>query len=452
MGKYFGTDGFRGKAGETITADHAFFIGRYLGYHFKKLKKNPKVLLGKDPRLSSSMLEAAMVAGLVASGSDCHLLHMTTTPAVSYLTRTMGYDAGIMISASHNPYYDNGIKIMNDVGEKMDESLLLAIEHYLDTKEPEIPFVTGEHLGTIVSMEKIHSCYLGFLSTLVRSSFEGFRVGLDCANGGASVLAQTLLENLGARVYVIHNQPNGININEDCGSTHTASLRKFVKDNRLDVGFAFDGDGDRCIAVDENGKEVNGDVMMYVIAKTLKEHNQLPSNTVVTTVMSNLGLYKALDKADIGYEKTAVGDRYVYESMKAYDHIFGGEQSGHLIFRKYARTGDGLITAIVLLNVMAENALPLSELAKPVKLLPQILKNARVDDKDAAFNHPLVRDAVRDCTKQLGANGRVLLRKSGTESVLRVMAEAQTQSVCEDVLERIFDAIRQTGHLVGENA
>ncbi|MBQ6752296.1 MAG: phosphoglucosamine mutase [Clostridia bacterium] len=448
MGKYFGTDGFRGKAGVDLTSEHAFKIGRYLGYYFSNKHEGAKIVIGKDTRLSSYTYEAALASGITSSGCDAYLLHVTTTPSVSFITRTENFDCGVMISASHNPFYDNGIKLMNDNGEKMDDDLQDEIEKYIDGEIPEIPFASEDKIGKSIDFYNGRNRYIGYLTNLATKSFENCKVGLDCANGASWMEAQSVFQALGAKTYVINNEPNGVNINKDAGSTHIEGLKKFVRDNNLDVGFAFDGDADRCLAVDELGNEVNGDVIMYVAAKYLKAHGQLPSNTVVTTIMSNFGLYKALDKCGIGYEKTAVGDRYVYENMKAYDHMLGGEQSGHIIFRKYAHTGDGLITAIMLMNILVDTMLPLSVLAADIRMYPQVLKNVIVDDKDGTMNDPAVMKAVQECTDKLGDNGRVLLRKSGTEPVLRVMAEAGSDAECEENVDYIIAAMEKSGHLV----
>jgi len=448
MGKYFGTDGFRGKAGVDLTSEHAFKIGRYLGYYFSNKHEGAKIVIGKDTRLSSYTYEAALASGITSSGCDAYLLHVTTTPSVSFITRTENFDCGVMISASHNPFYDNGIKLMNDNGEKMDDDLQDEIEKYIDGEIPEIPFASEDKIGKSIDFYNGRNRYIGYLTNLATKSFENCKVGLDCANGASWMEAQSVFQALGAKTYVINNEPNGVNINKDAGSTHIEGLKKFVRDNNLDVGFAFDGDADRCLAVDELGNEVNGDVIMYVAAKYLKAHGQLPSNTVVTTIMSNFGLYKALDKCGIGYEKTAVGDRYVYENMKAYDHMLGGEQSGHIIFRKYAHTGDGLITAIMLMNILVDTMLPLSVLAADIRMYPQVLKNVIVDDKDGTMNDPAVMKAVQECTDKLGDNGRVLLRKSGTEPVLRVMAEAGSDAECEENVDYIIAAMEKSGHLI----
>ena len=453
MGKYFGTDGFRGKAGADLTAEHAFKIGRYLGWHFGGRygdeAKRARIVIGKDTRRSSYMYEAALAAGITSSGADAYLLHVTTTPCVSYITRTENFDCGVMISASHNPFYDNGIKLMNHAGEKADDQLLGEIEKYIDGEIPEVPYSQGALVGSTVDFYSGRSRYLGYLTSLAERPFEDRKVVLDCANGSAWMLGRSLFDALGAKTYVINNEPSGTNVNLRCGSTHIEALQSYVRAEKVDVGFAFDGDADRCLAVDENGDVVNGDVIMYICAEYMKRKGLLPDNTVVTTVMSNFGLYKAFDAIGIRYEKTAVGDRYVYENMKEHGHVIGGEQSGHIIFRRAARTGDGLLTAVMLMNVLLDTQLPLSVLAKKVTMYPQVLKNVKVDDKDATMADALVRAAVDACTERLGENGRVLLRKSGTEPVLRVMAEAGTEAECEESVNAIIDAMAESGHLIG---
>lgn len=447
MGKYFGTDGFRGEAGVVLTAEHAFKIGRFLGAYYGKDHK-AKIVIGKDTRRSSYMYENALAAGITSSGSDAYLLHVTTTPCVAYITRTEDFDCGVMISASHNPFYDNGIKIMNGVGEKMEEGLLNQIEDFIDGVGEDIAFAKGDKIGCTVDFYSGRNRYIGYLTNVATKSFTDRKIALDCANGSSWMIGPAVFNALGAKTYVINNEPDGVNINTDCGSTHIEGLQAYVRDHKLDGGFAFDGDADRCLAVDENGEIINGDKIMYICGKYLKRIGQLPNNKVVTTVMSNFGLYKAFDKIGIGYEKTAVGDKYVYENMKENDHILGGEQSGHIIFRKYARTGDGVLTAIMLMMVMVDTQLPLSVLASEVEMYPQVLKNVIVDDKDATLDDEAVKLAVDAATAQLGDNGRVLLRKSGTEPLLRVMAEAGTNEECEKHVDAIIDAMKVNGHLV----
>ncbi|MCQ2400327.1 MAG: phosphoglucosamine mutase [Lachnospiraceae bacterium] len=449
MGKYFGTDGFRGEAGVVLRAEHAFKTGRFLGWYYKNRHngKPAKIVIGKDTRRSSYMYENALAAGITSTGSDAYLLHVTTTPCVSYITRTEEFDCGVMISASHNPFYDNGIKLMNYEGEKMDDEMLSELEGYLDGKIGELPDASGNEIGKTVDFYSGRNRYIGYLAGIPSRSFEKHKIALDCANGASWMIARAVFDALGAKTCVINADPDGSNINAHCGSTHLESLKAFVKENHVDVGFAFDGDADRCLAVDENGEEVNGDVIMYICAKWMKKKGLLPSDTVVTTVMSNFGLYKALDEIGISYEKTAVGDRYVYENMKEFDHMIGGEQSGHIIFRKYAHTGDGMITALMLMQVMIDTSLPLSALAAGCRMYPQVLKNVEVDDKDDTLEDENVKKAVEKCTELLGDNGRVLLRKSGTEPVLRVMAESGTKEKCNEMVDSIIDAMRVSGHL-----
>ncbi len=448
MSKYFGTDGFRGEANVDLTAEHAFKIGRFIGWYFGR-GKGCNVVIGKDTRRSSYMYECALAAGLTSSGADAYLLHVTTTPSVSYIARVDDFDCGVMISASHNPYHDNGIKLINGDGEKMEQSVLDEIEKYLDGLAPEPPLAVGADIGRTVDYSAGRNRYIGYLISLSTHSYKGVKVGLDCANGSTWMIAKSVFDALGADTYVISARPDGLNINVDCGSTHLANLQKLVREEKLDVGFAFDGDADRCLAVDENGEVVSGDKIMYICAKHMKDRGRLDTNTVVTTVMSNLGLYKALDAAGISYEKTAVGDKYVWENMRENGHLIGGEQSGHIIFSKYATTGDGLITALKVMQVMLDTGLTLSKLCEPVVIYPQVLKNVVVDDKDGTLADGAVTAAVAAEEKRLGDSGRVLLRKSGTEPVLRVMAEAETDADCAHSVDAIIDAMRKSGHLVG---
>ena len=450
MSKYFGTDGFRGKAGVDLTADHAFRIGRFLGWYYSRRHTDDKarIVIGKDTRRSSYMYESALSAGITSTGADAYLLHVTTTPCVSYITRTESFDCGVMISASHNPFYDNGIKLMNHEGEKMDDALQDELEAYLDSDADKVPWATEDRIGCTIDFYSGRNRYIGYLTGLATRSFSKHKVALDCANGSAWMIGRSVFDALGAKTYVLNDKPDGVNVNLNCGSTHIEGLQAYMKENRLDVGFAFDGDADRCLAVDERGEVVNGDQIMYLCAKYMKEHGQLIDNTVVTTVMSNFGLYKALDRLGIGYEKTAVGDRYVYENMKEFDHQIGGEQSGHIIFRKFAHTGDGLITAIMVMGVMIETQLPLSALAAGCTMYPQVLKNVKVDDKAATLDDPEVKAAVEKCTADLGDGGRVLLRASGTEPVLRVMAEAGSDAECEKQVDAIIAAMERSGHLI----
>ena len=454
MGKYFGTDGFRGKAGEGLTADHAYQIGRFLGWYFGRTHR-AQIVVGKDTRRSSYMLEYAISAGMAASGADVHLLHVTTTPSVSYVARTDGFDCGVMISASHNPFYDNGIKLINGEGEKMEESVISLVEDYLDGKleldgQPwkELPMATEAQVGSIVDDTAGRNRYMGDLISLAVYSFKGKRVALDCANGSAWHIATRIFEALGAQVFTINTNPDGTNINLNAGSTHIEGLQRYVVENKMDVGFAYDGDADRCLAVDENGKLVDGDQIMYLYACYMKERGKLVTNKVVTTVMSNFGLYKALEKAGIGYEKTAVGDKYVYENMVQNGHRIGGEQSGHIIFTKYARTGDGILTSLKIMEAMLAKKLPLSKLAEPVTIYPQVLINVRVKDKKAAQADADVQAAVDAVAAELGNTGRILVRESGTEPLVRVMVEAPDQELCQALAQRVVDMIKQKGHAI----
>ena len=449
MGRYFGTDVLRGEANVTLTVEHAFKVGRFLGWYYgKKQGKRAKVIIGKDTRRSSYMLEDALSCGLTASGADVYLLHVTTTPSVAYVTRTEEFDCGVMISASHNPYYDNGIKLINSKGEKMDEGTIADVEAYLDGEVDEVPYATRDELGQTTDYSAGRNRYVGYLISLATRSYRGVRVGLDCANGSSWMLAKNVFNALGAKTYVIHDEPDGLNINLDCGSTHIDALREFVLAKHLDIGFAFDGDADRCIAVDEKGNVVDGDLIMYLCACYMKERGQLLGNTVVTTVMSNFGLYKALDAAGIDYEKTAVGDKYVYENMVKNHFRIGGEQSGHIIFSQYATTGDGILTAIKVMEVLMEKKMPLSELASPVRIYPQVLKNIKVRSKPEAQNDPDVQAAVAAVAEKLGDTGRILVRESGTEPVIRVMVEADTEEICNEYVDSVLEVIRSKGHAV----
>ena len=447
MSKYFGTDGFRGDANVNLNVEHAYKIGRFLGGYYGG-DHRPSVVIGKDTRRSSYMFECALTAGLTASGADVYLMHVTTTPSVSYITRMDSFDCGIMISASHNAYHDNGIKLLNTNGEKMEQFVINEIERYLDGELPEVPFATNDSIGKVVDFSAGRNRYIGYLISLATHSYKDVRVGLDCANGSTWMMAKSIFETLGASVTVIGNEPNGLNINDGCGSTHIENLRKLVVEKNLDIGFAFDGDADRCIAVDETGRIIDGDLILYIYGKYMKDREKLASDTVVTTIMSNFGLYKAFDRAGIKYAKTDVGDKYVYECMRQNGYLIGGEQSGHIIFSKYAATGDGLLTAIKLMQAMLANKQPLSVLAAPVMIYPQLLKNVRVSDKDAAINNEAVQKSVREAEDELAGNGRVLLRKSGTEPVVRVMAEAPTQDECERAVEHIIDAMKEQNLII----
>lgn len=447
MGKYFGTDGFRGEANVALTADHAYKIGRFLGWHYGR--QNPggaRIVIGKDTRRSSYMLEYALAAGITASGADAYLLHVTTTPSVSFVTRTESFDCGVMISASHNPYYDNGIKLLNSNGEKMEQSTLDLIEEYLDSGQ-ELPFATGEKVGRTVDHVAGRNRYVGFLISLGRFSFKGLRIGLDCANGAAWNIARTVFEALGAKTYLLGADPDGININAGVGSTHIEKLQKLVTEKELDVGFAFDGDADRCLCVDEKGNVVTGDHILYILGKYMAQKGMLDGNTVVTTVMSNFGLYKALDQAEIGYAKTAVGDKYVYEYMQQNGCSLGGEQSGHIIISKYANTGDGVLTSLKIMEVMLAKKQTLSELCSGLTVYPQKLQNVRVRDKKAAQADAQVQQAVEQVAEALGERGRILVRESGTEPVIRVMVEAPTQKECEDYVNHVCRVLQDTGHV-----
>ena len=446
MGKYFGTDGFRGEANVDLTVEHAYQVGRFLGWYYGKDKKEKcKVVIGKDTRRSSYMFEYSLVAGLTASGADVYLLHVTTTPSVSYVVRTEDFDCGIMISASHNPYYDNGIKLINSKGEKMDEETILKVEDYIDGKI-EVPMEVRDQIGCTVDYSAGRNRYIGYLISLATRSYKNIKVGLDCANGSSWMIAKSVFDALGAKTYVINAEPDGLNINMNAGSTHIEVLQNFVKENQLDVGFAFDGDADRCIAVDENGNVVDGDLILYVYGRYLKEKGALRNNTVVTTIMSNFGLYKAFDELGIDYEKTQVGDKYVYENMVKNGHRIGGEQSGHIIFSKYATTGDGILTAIKMMEVMLEKKSSLATLTSPVRIYPQVLKNVRVKSKPEAQNDADVQAAVKQVAETLGSTGRILVRESGTEPVIRVMVEAETEEECEKYVDSVIDVIKEKGH------
>ncbi len=465
MGRYFGTDGFRGQAGKDLTADHAYRIGRFLGWYYTEKKTREvaegrlvgdlktKIVIGKDTRRSSYMFEYAIAAGLTASGADAYLMHVTTTPSVAYIAGMDDFDCGIMITASHNPYTDNGIKLIDASGYKMDEDTIALVEDYIDGKLhafgkdwPELPYAVDDAVGAAVDYVAGRNRYMGYLISMGIYSFRGMRVGLDCANGSAWNIARNVFEALGAKVYQINAEPNGLNCNRSCGSTHIEGLQTFVVKNHLDVGFAYDGDADRCLCVDEQGNVVGGDLILYIYASYMKERGKLLTNTVVTTVMSNFGLYKALDKAEIGYVKTAVGDKYVNEYMREHGARIGGENSGHIIFRKYATTGDGILTSIKMMQVMLAKKQPLSKLAAPVRIYPQVLVNVRVADKAAAQADPDVQAAVAKTAEALGDTGRILVRESGTEPVIRVMVEAETTEKCQTYVDGVVNVIREKGH------
>jgi len=459
MGKYFGTDGFRGEANVNLTADHAYKVGRFLGWYYLELKNrgigddDVKILIGKDTRRSSYMFEYALAAGITASGADAYLLHVTTTPSVAYVTRMDEFDCGVMISASHNPFFDNGIKLLNAQGEKMEESVIELVEAYLDgelevfgQKYTEIPFAKREKIGRTVDYVAGRNRYIGYLISLGMYSFKGVKVGLDCANGASWNIAKSVFDALGAKTFVINAQPDGVNINEDAGSTHIENLQKFVVENELDVGFAYDGDADRCLCVDEKGQVVTGDHILYILGNYMRNLGQLDNNTVVTTVMSNFGLYKAFDAQGIDYAKTKVGDKYVYEYMVKNGCRLGGEQSGHIIISKYATTGDGILTSLKVMEVMMKTKKTLSQLSEGLEIFPQVLKNVRVHSKPEAQNDPKVQAAVQAVADELGDSGRILVRESGTEPVIRVMVEAPSQEQCQELVDRVVDVICSQGH------
>ncbi len=448
MGKYFGTDGFRGEANVDLTVEHAFKVGRFLGWYFGKDHK-AQIVIGKDTRRSSYMFEYSLVAGLTASGADVYLLHVTTTPSVSYVVRTENFDCGIMISASHNPFYDNGIKIINGNGQKLEASVEEMIEKYIDDDTPKLPLATKERIGRTVDFSAGRNRYIGYLISLPTRSFKNMRVGLDCANGSASAIAKSVFDALGAKTFVINNEPDGTNINTDCGSTHIHVLQNFVREKHLDVGFAYDGDADRCIAVDDEGNVIDGDIIMYICGKYMKEQGQLDNDTIVTTIMSNIGLYKACDRVGIKYEKTAVGDKYVCENMMENGHRLGGEQSGHIIFSKYASTGDGILTSLMVMNVILEKKQSLSNLASEITIYPQLLKNVRVENKKAVKANANVQAAIKKVEETLGSDGRILVRESGTEPVIRVMVEASTHKVCEKHVDDVIAVMEKEGLIVG---
>lgn len=466
MLKYFGTDGFRGKANQDLTVEHAYKIGRFLGFYYGP---RSRIVIGKDTRRSCYMYECALTAGITASGADVYLMHVTTTPSVSYIARVDGFNCGIMISASHNPYDDNGIKLLNDQGEKMDDSFLEEVEQYLDgditglvdgrenassslknngDAVTDIPFATGEQIGRAMDYASGRNRYIGYLISLATHSYKGIRIGLDCANGSAWMIAKSVFEAIGANTFVINNSPSGLNINDHCGSTHIAELQNLVKEKKLDVGFAFDGDADRCIAVDERGDIIDGDSILYLYGRYMQDRGKLDQNTVVVTVMSNFGFFKAMEQCGIHCEITAVGDRFVYERMREKGYLIGGEQSGHVIFSKYANTGDGILTAIKIMQAMLSSKMPLSALIEGFTRYPQVLKNLKVKDKDEVLNDKRVQDACNSIMQSLGENGRILLRKSGTEPVLRIMVEASTMEICTEKVDEIVAIIDHCGYLM----
>lgn len=444
--KYFGTDGFRGEANQDLTLYHAIKIGRFLGYYFNKEKNGQgKIVIGKDTRRSSYMFEDALSAGITSSGSDAYLLHVTTTPSVSYVVRSEDFDCGVMITASHNPYHDNGIKIINSDGEKMDDEFLEKLEEYIDSDITDIDLKVGEEIGRTHDFIGGRNRYIAFLIQTVSKSFKGKKVGLDCSNGAASSIVKSVYDALGAETFVINNNPNGFNINVDCGSTHIEVLQKYVKENKLDCGFAYDGDADRCIAVDEKGEVVDGDAILYICGKHMKEEGSLESNTVVTTIMSNIGLYKAFDKIGIKYSKTNVGDKYVHLEMSENGYELGGEQSGHIIFSKYANTGDGILTSLRLMEAMIENKTTLSELRRDLKIYPQVLKNVRVKDKNEVLNDEKIKNIIEQKSEELKDKGRILVRESGTEPLIRIMAEAESEKEAKEKVDEIIKVIEDSG-------
>ena len=447
MGKYFGTDGFRGEANKVLTADHAYKIGRYLGWYYNQNHKG-RIVIGKDTRRSSYMFEYALVAGITASGADAYLLHVTTTPSVAYVVRTENFDCGIMVSASHNPFYDNGIKVMDGNGHKISADVEAAMEKYIDGEMGELPFSFQDKVGVAKDYAIGRNRYVGYLISLATRSYDGMRIGLDCANGSSFSIAKSVFDALGAKTYVVGNEPDGTNINMACGSTHIENLQKLVREKNLDCGFAFDGDADRCIAVDENGMEVHGDYVLYVCGKYLKECGKLQNNTVVATIMSNLGLFKAMKREDINVCVTTVGDKYVTEAMVANGYVLGGEQSGHIIFSKHATTGDGILTAIMLMEVILEKKQSLGTLCRGMQMFPQLLKNVRVADKPTAVNNPKVQEEVQKITAALGDNGRILLRESGTEPVVRVMVEAGTDELCQRYVDQMIQVMKSENLII----
>ncbi len=461
MGRYFGTDGFRGLANVDLTAEHAYKVGRFLGWYYTNLKAQrgeegpAKIVIGKDTRRSSYMFEYNIIGGIVASGADAYMLHVTTTPSVAFVVRTDGFDCGVMISASHNPYYDNGIKLINSHGEKLEEDVITLIEDYIDgnlkvfdKSYTELPYATMENIGRTIDYVAGRNRYIAYLISLGMYSFKGIKVGLDCANGSAWSIAKAVFDALGAKTFVINAQPNGTNINTNAGSTHIEYLQKYVVENNLDVGFAYDGDADRCLCVAEDGTIVTGDHILYIYAKYMKKRGKLITNTVVTTVMSNFGLYKAFDEEGIDYVKTAVGDKYVYEYMQKHGNRIGGEQSGHIIFSKYASTGDGILTSIKMMEAMIAQKTTMSKLASGLKVFPQILKNVRVTDKETAQNDTDVINAVKKIEDLLGTSGRILVRASGTEPLIRVMVEAETEQVCQKYVDFVVNVIKNKGYVI----
>ena len=446
MGKYFGTDGYRGEANVDLTADDAFRVGKFLAYYFSEGgKKECRIVIGKDTRRSSYMFEYALSAGITAAGADAYLMHVTTTPSVSFIARAEDFSCGVMISASHNPFYDNGLKVINGNGEKVSDDFIEEIEAYLDGKTEEIPLAKGEKIGRTVDFFAGRNRYIGYLISLATHSFKGRKVALDCANGSASSVAKAVFDALGADTHVLSNTPNGYNINENCGSTHIEVLQDYVRNSDCEIGFAYDGDADRCLAVDSEGNLVDGDMILYLCGKNLKKKGQLQGNTIVTTVMSNFGLYKILEAEGISYEKTKVGDRYVYENMAENNYDLGGEQSGHIIFMRHATTGDGILTSIKLMEVLLEEKKSLKDCLSDYRKFPQVLENVRVTDKALAENNPAVQSAVKKVEEKLGDTGRILLRASGTEPLIRVMVEAEKEELCREYAEEVIAVMKKEG-------
>lgn len=454
-GKYFGTDGFRGESNVGLTSMHAYKVGRFLGWYYQRESARPRIVIGKDTRRSSYMLEYAIASGIAASGGDAYILHVTTTPSVSYVTRLDGFDCGVMITASHNPFYDNGIKVINRYGEKLDDHTTSLIEAYLDgdlsylgITEGDLPLPTGEQIGSIHDHVSGRNRYIGYLISLASNSYKKLRIGLDCANGASWSIARAVFGALGAQLYVIGDEPDGMNINKNCGSTHLENLVKLVREKHLDMGFAFDGDCDRCLAVDEKGNVVDGDKIMYLLAKRLKSRGMLNDNTLVATVMSNSGFVASLDKLGIKCIQTKVGDRFVYECMQEGDYSIGGEQSGHIIMKKYATTGDGLLTAIMVCEEICDSKSSLSRLVEDVAIYPQYLKNVRVTDKDAAMNDKNVLESVKAVEALIAGNGRVLLRPSGTEPLIRIMIECESEEKCREYADIVAKAVTEGGYAI----
>jgi phosphoglucosamine mutase len=446
--KYFGTDGFRGEANAALTVEHAYKVGRFLGQYYQREDHDVRVVIGKDTRLSGYMFETALASGLTASGADVYELHVTTTPSVSYLIREEGFDCGIMISASHNPYFDNGIKVINGEGYKLEPEIENQIEQYIDGETEELPLARREKIGRCFDYTKGRDKYIEYLKSLVKKRFDGITIALDLANGSASMIARAIFEDLGAQVIVRNDQPNGTNINRDCGSTHIETLQSLMYDTGADVGFAYDGDADRCLAVDDDGRIVDGDHILYLCGRYLKEQGRLHKDTVVTTVMSNMGLYKAFDKLGIRYEQTAVGDKYVCENMMQNDYSIGGEQSGHIIFREHAVTGDGILTSLMIMEAYLSYGKPLSMLTKELVIYPQLLVNVKVKDKLAAREDPDVKRAEDEVVTALGNAGRLLLRESGTEPLVRVMVEAESDELCRKNVDHIVQVLKDKGHVI----